>query len=183
MEELSDEKIMLRVKEGALADLSELFDRYHLKLFNFFVKLTFDKTASEDLTQNLFYRMIRYRHTYDGKENSFKPWIYQMARNIHADYYRQKKKNGEVFRKTEEGHENINGNESVSFGEDDYRRLEWALLQLDPDQREIIVMSRYQGLKYEEISRIRNISVPAIKVQVHRTMKELRKIYFNHKAV
>lgn len=174
---------MLRVKDGALAELSELFDRYHLKLFNFFMKLTFDKTASEDLTQNLFYRIIRYRHTYEGMENSFKPWIYQMARNIHSDYYRQQKKNSEVFRKPEMDHENINSNDSGAFGEDDYRRLEWALLQLDSDQREIIVMSRYQGLKYEEISRIRNISVPAIKVQVHRIMKELRKIYFNHKAV
>jgi RNA polymerase sigma-70 factor (ECF subfamily) len=182
VEELSDEMIMLRVKKGALAELSELFDRYHVKMFNFFMKLTFDRAASEDLTQNLFYRLIRYRNTYDGKDNSFKPWIYQMARNLHSDYYRQQKKNNEVFRRPETGHENIPP-ETGHFEEDDYKRLEWALQRLEPDQREIIVMSRYQGLKYEEISKIRNISVPAIKVQVHRTMKELRKIYFNHKAI
>ena len=57
--------------------------------------------------------------------------------------------------------------------------VESALLKLRPEQREILVLSRYQGMKYDEISKIKNLSVPAIKVQVHRTIKELRKIYFN----
>lgn len=38
--ELSDENIMLKVKEGNLSELTVLFDRYHVKLFNFFLKLT-----------------------------------------------------------------------------------------------------------------------------------------------
>ena len=51
--ELSDEKIML-VKEGHLSELTELFDRYQVPLYNFFLRLTLDKATSEDLTQNLF---------------------------------------------------------------------------------------------------------------------------------
>ena len=169
---------MLKVKNGDLAELTILFERYHIRLYNFFLKLTFDKEASQDLTQNLFYRIIRYRHTFEGKEGSFKPWIYQMARNIHADHYRQQKKNHERISRMNNNHNNVSGNDN-SFNEDDFARLENAMSKLRPEQRELLVLSRYQGMKYDEISRIRNMSVPAIKVQVHRTIKELRKIYFN----
>lgn len=169
---------MLKVKEGQLAELAELFERYHVKLYNFFLRLTYDKEASQDLTQNLFYRMIKYRHTFKGNENSFKAWIYQMARNIHADFCKQQKKNNERFKRMNQDYNNRAGEENA-LTEEDFVRLDMALSQLKPEQREILVLSRFQGLKYEEISRIRNLSVPAIKVQVHRTMKELRKIYFN----
>ena len=169
---------MLKVKNGDLAELTTLFERYHIKLYNFFLKLTFDKEASQDLTQNLFYRIIRYRHNFEGKEGSFKPWIYQMARNIHADHYRKQKKNNERISRMNNNHNNVSGNDN-SFNEDDFARLENAMSKLRPEQRELLVLSRYQGMKYDEISRIRNMSVPAIKVQVHRTIKELRKIYFN----
>jgi RNA polymerase sigma-70 factor (ECF subfamily) len=40
------------------------------------------------------------------------------------------------------------------------------------------VLSKFQGLKYEEISSIRDLSVPAIKVQVYRAIKQLREYYF-----
>jgi len=149
-----------------------------VKLYNFFLKLTFDKAASQDLTQNLFYRILKYRHTFEGKENSFKAWIYQMARNLHSDYYRQQKKNNDRIRRMNNNHDNM-PEQDGTFVEEDFNRLDNALLKLRPEQREILVMSRYQGLKYDEISKIKNISVPAIKVQVHRTIKELRKIYFN----
>jgi len=52
------------------------------------------------------------------------------------------------------------------------------MAQLSPTQREILVLSRYQGLKYEEISKIKEISVPAIKVQVYRALRQLRNLYF-----
>jgi RNA polymerase sigma-70 factor (ECF subfamily) len=50
--------------------------------------------------------------------------------------------------------------------------------RLDADQREVLVLSRYQGLKYEEIARIRDSSVAAVKVQVFRALKRLRTLYF-----
>ena len=92
MVETADEKIMYRVKDGQLPELTQLFDRYSTPLYNFFLKLTMDAGASEDLTQNLFYRIIRYRHSFNAANGSFKSWMYQMARNLHADYCREKQR-------------------------------------------------------------------------------------------
>ena len=156
--------------------MSGLFERYHVKLYNFFLKLTLDKSVSQDLTQNLFYRVIKYRHTYKD-DNSFKSWIYQMARNIHIDYCNQQKRVTDRFENVEEYDDNI-VDHKTAFEEEEFERLDKALTKLNPDQLQIIVLSRYQGLKYEEISKIQNSTVANIKVQMHRAIKQLREIYF-----
>jgi RNA polymerase sigma factor (sigma-70 family) len=174
--ELSDEIIMKRVKEGNLAELSVLFERYHVRLYNFMLRLTLNRSVSQDLTQNLFYRIIKYRHTFK-EDHSFKSWIYQLARNIHVDYCKQQQKAAERYTQVEEYNENVAG-EKEGFNEEEYERLDRAMARLTPEQKEILVLSRFQGLKYEEISSIRDLSVPAIKVQVHRAIKQLREHYF-----
>jgi RNA polymerase sigma-70 factor (ECF subfamily) len=171
-----DEIIMQRVKEGNLSEMSVLFERYNVRLYNYFLKLTRNKLVSQDLTQNLFYRMIRYRNSYKN-EYSVKSWMYQMARNLHIDFCKEEKRSEELFSVAENYQTDIS-DEPDDFPEDDYERLERSLARLNSEQRELIILSRYQGLKYEEISRIVNQSVPAIKVAMHRAIKQLRGIYF-----
>jgi RNA polymerase sigma-70 factor (ECF subfamily) len=173
--DLSDEILMQHVKEGNLSEMSVLFERYHLRLYNFFLRLTLKPEISQDLTQNLFYRMIRYKNSY--KEGySLKSWIYQMARNLHLDYCKEQKRAEELFLKTENYPVDLS-DEAGGYIEDDFDRLDQAFLKLKDDQKELIVLSRYQGMKYEEISAITNQSVPAIKVAIHRAIKQLRGIY------
>jgi RNA polymerase sigma-70 factor (ECF subfamily) len=78
-----------------------------------------------------------------------------------------------------EGHENI-AVPPERYTETDYSRLDGALQELDIEQREVLVMSRYQGLKYEEIAVILGLSVNAVKVRVHRSILALRKVYFKN---
>jgi RNA polymerase sigma factor (sigma-70 family) len=174
-ENIPDETIMQNVKDGNLAEMSVLFERYHLKLYNFFVRMGLQKDISQDLTQNLFYRMIKYKHSYKTG-NSVKSWMYQIARNIHNDYCKQQKKSEDLIIQ-KEIYANKITDDTDNYLEEDYERLDRAFAALSDAQREIIVLSRYQGLKYEEISCIINQSVPAIKVAMHRAIKQLRCIY------
>jgi RNA polymerase sigma-70 factor (ECF subfamily) len=174
--ETTDEILMQNVKEGNISEMSVLFERYHLRIFNFFFRLTFDMDVSQDLTQNLFYRMIKYKNSYKS-EYSVKSWIFQIARNLHADWCKEEKRSEELFLKTDKYTvEPVDDTEG--YHEDDYDRLEKAISDLSEEQKEIIVLSRYQGLKYEEISAITNQSVAAIKVAMHRAIRQLRGIYF-----
>jgi RNA polymerase sigma-70 factor (ECF subfamily) len=174
--DIPDEVIMQHVKDGNLSEMSVLFERYHLKLYNFFLRLTRNRDISHDLTQNLFYRMIKYKNSYKN-ELKVKSWMYQMARNLHIDYCKEEKRSEGLFLKTDFYPVDITDDNS-GFPEEDYERLEDAFSALTIEQKEIIVLSRYQGLKYEEISLIINQSVPAIKVAMHRAIKRLRGIYF-----
>lgn len=176
MVEKTDEKIMYEVKSGQLSALTELFGRYNVPLYNFFLKLTMDTTTSEDLTQNLFYRIIRYRHTFSNTTGTFKSWIYQMARNLHADHCRQKQRIAEVVNQT--NYEEVTDKEE-GFNEMDFEKLKHALQKLGAVDRELIVLSRYEGLKYAEIAKMKNMSLSSVKVQIHRAIKLLRQYYFN----
>jgi len=175
--EQTDEILMSNVKEGRLSDLGQLFERYHILLYNFFLKLTGDRNASEDLTQNLFYRVLRYRHTFNVNHGSFKSWLYQMARNQHADHYKKEKKIAEILKHSDEDMEAMQVKDEI-YQEEDFEKLRIALGGLGPVDRELIVLSRFEGLKYAEIAKMKESSVGSIKVQVHRAIKELRQLYF-----
>ena len=168
---------MYRVKDGQLPELTQLFDRYSMPVYNFFLKLTMDAGASEDLTQNLFYRIIRYRHSFNAGNGSFKSWMYQMARNLHADYCREKQRLATVMTNMHNHPEDV-AEKHEGFQEQDFEKLKKALAGLGPVDRELIVLSRYEGLKYAEIAKMKNMTLSSIKVQIHRALKELRILYF-----
>ena len=175
-ENIPDEIIMQHVKDGNLTEMSVLFERYHLRLFNFFLQLGLKADTSQDLTQNLFYRLLKYRKSYKSG-SSVKSWIYQIARNLHVDHRIKQKKADELLLITDNYPVEV-FDDGDGYTTEQYENLELALSSLPDDQKEIIVLSRYQGLKYHEISSIVNQSVPAIKVAMHRAFKKLRSIYF-----
>ena len=61
---MSDEELMSQVRSGVGEMLGVLFERYHVPLFNFYLKLTGDRPVSEDLVQEVFFRILKYRHSY-----------------------------------------------------------------------------------------------------------------------
>lgn len=168
---------MSEVKNGNLDAMIPLFDTYNIKLYNFFLRLTRNKETSEDLTQNVFSRILSYRTSYQ-EGASFRTWIYQMARNVHIDHYHKNKFLISDYKSADEiGIDASDALEEMEKKEKQFALYE-ALDQLDQDQKEIIELSRFQGLKYQEISEITGNSVTAIKVKVHRAMNKLRGLYF-----
>ena len=177
MEQFNDEHLMLKVKKGDLDSLAPLFEKYHVKIYNFFLRLTRNKEVSKDLTQNVFRRIISYRESYD-QQWKFKSWMYQIARNVHLKHYQENKFFKSDYFDTEHLQEDTKSAiEEMDFETKKNTLLE-ALNQLSPEQKEIIELSRFQGLKYQEISEITGNSVTAIKVKVHRAMIKLKELYF-----
>lgn len=173
---MSEEVLMLAVKNGELEKLSILFERYQTHLYNFFVRLTWDRELSADLTQNVFLRVMKYRSSY-REGASFKPWLFQIARNIHADHFRAQKLQLESLDQTLEptDHGGLMEQEQVSEQE---ALLNRAIGQLDLQDREILVLSKYQKMKYEQIAETLDITVASVKVKVHRAIKRLKTKYF-----
>lgn len=172
-----DEQLMNKVKSDNLDALSPLFDRYHIKLYNFFLHRCFDEEASRDLTQTVFYRIIRYRKTYNN-EYKFRTWIYQLARNVFNDHYKKNKILISDFVTTDDLKNNEPSDAEELEKTEQHQTLYRAMKKLPDDDREILVLNRFQGLKYEDIAEIQGSSVGAIKVKAHRAIKKLREHYF-----
>ncbi|MBL4604799.1 MAG: RNA polymerase sigma factor [Flavobacteriaceae bacterium] len=174
MSHLTDEEIMLNVSMGDLDQLRHLFNRYHLRIYNFFQKMIRNQAVSEDLTQDVFAKVIRYKGSY--KQGNFASWIFTIARNIFSTYYqKQKKERSHVINDDTLDSGEILVSES---NEEELNYLQKALLKLSSSDRELIIMHRFQEIKYEQIAEIIGSSEGAVKVKVHRALKKLKEIYF-----
>src|SRR5882672_64200 len=84
--EQTDKALMLAAKNGDAEQFGVLFDRYHQRLFAFFYRLG-SGAASEDLVQEVFLRMLKYRNTFRA-DSEFKAWMYGIARTVRIDRFR-----------------------------------------------------------------------------------------------
>ncbi len=173
---LTDEALMLAVRDGDVGKLSDLFDRYHKALFDFFCRMLNNRTAADDLVQDVFFRILKYRKTYRD-DSHFTTWMFHIARNARFDHF--KKHRGEVLF-PEEGFD-VPGHgpfPSQQFErEQETAFLKQAMARLPEEKRELLVLARYQEMKYEQISDLLGVDVGTVKVRVHRAVKELRELY------
>ncbi len=171
---------MLAVRDGELDALGQLFERHHGPLFGFLVKLTGNRSAAEDITQIVFQRMLKYRHTYRDN-GSFTAWMYHLARRSAADHFR---KSAAAPAATDPNDLNEHADDRPNASDDAAARDEQALLRvalarLDRDAREVLLLSRFQELSFAEVATILECSVGAAKVRAHRALRELRDIFLS----
>src|SRR5215475_1534421 len=105
---------MLKVRSGDLDKMGLLFQRYHRQLFGFLFHMTQEREASEDMMQNVFYRMLRSRHTFTG-DGEFRTWMYHLARNVMKDHLKQTRRRGHVAAIADYVANTVNGNVVVTF--------------------------------------------------------------------
>src|SRR4051794_31189633 len=168
---------MVAVARGDLASMTEIYQRRHRALFRFFFRLTGRQAAAEDLVHEVFLRMIRYRHTYQSGDG-FEAWMYRIARNAFAD---QLKKHRLEAPPVAEEAEIPDGSAPNPFEhaakQQDLATLYRAMRELPDDKRELIVLSRFQNLSYEQMGKILGCEPGTVKVRVFRAMKEMSKIF------
>jgi Sigma-70 region 2 len=92
-ESVTDDALMSRVRDGDVQALAPLFDRHHASLLNFYLHTTDNRASSEDLLQDVFVRILKYRRTY-RPGSRFLTWMYRIARHARVDYIR--KRHGEI---------------------------------------------------------------------------------------
>jgi RNA polymerase sigma-70 factor, ECF subfamily len=173
--ELTDKTLMLAVKSGDLEQFGMLFERHHHAIFAFFYRMTAEASASEDLTQEVFIRMLKYRNTF-GEDSEFRGWMYQIARNLRADHFRNRRPEAALLEELQMARD---ASPSQRFEhEQRVAILHRALLALREDKRELLILARYEEMKYEEIASLLSIEVGAVKVRVHRALRELRELFF-----
>jgi RNA polymerase sigma factor (sigma-70 family) len=186
---VTDDELMERIRDGEVERLELLFERHHVALYRFFRRLVGDATAAEDLVQEVFVRLLKYRHAYRSA-GTFRGWLYSLAR--HAAFDLLERRGVERARQAENRPAGADGSEldlldrlpdlAPSAQDGMVRDQEAALLrraldELPAEKRAVLVLSRYRELRYEEIAEMLGTSVGAIKVRVHRALKDLRRHY------
>jgi len=167
---MTDEQAMYAVSKGDLDKSAILYERYKKSLLNFFLYRQSDRENARDLTQQVFLRVLRYRHTY-REGASFKTWIFEVARNVFHDYLKQNPTLSDIK-------DIPDTYDTEDESEEQYQYLHVALAQLPDQYREVLILSRFQNMSYDEIGQTLGLSVPNVKVRVFRAIQKLRDLYF-----
>jgi RNA polymerase sigma-70 factor (ECF subfamily) len=172
----TDEAIMIAVREGDLDQLEILYRRYREPLYDFFSRLTGNRVASEDLVQDVFVRILKYRGTYQ-ETNRFVTWLYQIGRNARSDYLRKQSSTvTEDYPSEEPAADSATPGRQLEESEE-RALLQCALMRMSESNRELLILARYQEMKYQDIADVYGISLGSVKTRIYRATNELREVF------
>ena len=145
---------------------ARLFERHHLGVFRYFRAATRSTSRAEDLTQEVFLRVVRALPRYRAEERE-ESWIFTIARNALLNERRARARSVAVA-DLEEGDRPTR---VPVIGRIDLAR---ALLRLDPLDRDVFLLREVGGLTYDEAAQACEITPNAVRSRIYRTRLALR---------
>ena len=176
MTHLSDQELMRLVQAGDVSPAAEIFDRYSSRIYNFAYRFLRNSEAAEDATQEVFVKMLKHANQFHG-DAKLSTWLFSITANWCRDYLRKadnKAKEAEEVLYSIPAPSELAPDRNLERRQDE-QMIQKALAALTPEQREAILLSRYQGLSYAEIAQISGCSEGAVKTRVFRAMETLKK--------
>jgi RNA polymerase sigma-70 factor (ECF subfamily) len=170
----SDEELMSFASKGDKKAFEEIYDRYQLRIKLFFRKALWNDTElAEDLSQELFIKVIKNLKKYDSRR-SFKTWLYSMANNMCKNEYRHRDVKERAADELKQAtiirmHKGENKLDKQIFKEE----LEKALDDLDYKKRTCFILRFKHDLSISEIAEIEECSEGTIKSRLFYTLKSL----------
>lgn len=181
MKNADDTLLVKRVQDGDMQAFNELVKRWHSKIYRFAYRFFVDKSEADEITQKTFIKTYQNVKTLDQPEK-FSPWIYRIANNLCLD---ELKRAGRRKSTSLEAREDLPGRaaelspadhlEAKELGE----IIENALLLIPEEQRVVIILKEYEGLKFREIAEILEEPENTVKSRMYYGLKATRRILTN----
>lgn len=166
----------MRAQAGDLEALGHLYDRHQESIYRYLWSRLHDEPLAEDLTGDVFARMLRALPSYRPGRAPFRAWLYRIAHNLLVDHHRSQ--DGPELVPLPEVEPTLGGDggdpmvivqERLSI-----ERIKHALARIDPVQQDVVVMRFLVGLSLKEVAAALGRSVSAIKSLQHRGLVALR---------
>jgi RNA polymerase sigma-70 factor (ECF subfamily) len=153
----------------------EIFHRTKKKIYNFVLKMTYDKMMTEDIVQDVFLKFFESINKLNSS-SSAEIWLFTTARNEVFQYYRKKKIHTDKFNPEDIDNLKLSSEESLEDQlelRDIRNHLQDELMYISPEQKEVFLLKEFGGLSYKEISEILNIDVELVKSRLHKVRRKI----------
>ncbi len=188
----TDEALFLRYQNGDERAFFAIYERYKQSIYAYCAQVLFSaglaREAVEDTFQDVFLRLVQYRHTFTGGD--FKPWIFTVARHSCLSTKKRSFRQNASMEYAEDGEdfEDIIAGDlraTVARTDDPLEQMTKqeqnalllsAIAKLPEEFREALILSEYEGLTYEEIGQMMGASLSTIRIRIFRAKARLRKM-------
>lgn len=173
---LTDEEVVLSIKNGNTTNFEILMNRYSDKLKRYARKFLLDKTDRDDLLQDVFIKTYQNLESFDDTRK-FSPWIYRIAHNEFINKVKKKLKEKlipidfDIFFPHPEAKEKTDKSMDTFLTE---KIIEKYLNVLDTKYREVLVLYFYEEMDYKDISEVLSIPVSTVGVRLNRAKDKLK---------
>ena len=172
-----EEKLIIDAISGEASAFGLLYDKYQPQIYRFIYLKVSHREEAEDLTHQVFFKAWQNIGNYQIKGLPFSSWLYRIARNDVIDHYRTRKPNLNIEIIDEPAVK-----DPTEQKIDDNIKLESvrkAVLQLNHEQQDVILMRFVEELSFGEIAKIMDKSNGAVRILQHRAIRNLKKILNN----
>jgi len=174
--ELSDEALVLSIRQGQHELAGELVRRHSPRLFLLIARLVRSRTLAEDVLQDTWIRVIRSLRRYDVRR-PFYPWLTRIAVNRCRDHWRRERIRSLLpWRRADADDDLVEQVADLGSGSEPETpvAVQKALLRLSPKLRETVVMKFYSGMTHDEIAEALGAPPGTIKRRLQLALTTLR---------
>lgn len=164
-----------KMQNGDQGAAQELYQKLVRKVFGFCMSRVSNRAPAEDLTQDIFLKVIQKIELYDPKKSDFAVWFWQIVRNAIIDYYRSKKNIPFSDLENENAIESIETEniEDAFQNRSDFDKIVGFVKSLPEEEKELFHLRYVADLSYKEIAEIADKSEGALRAQVSRLKKKI----------
>ena len=186
---LYSENLVAQAKQGDKQAFNQLANTWYPRIYNFTYKYFADEELAMEATQKTFISVYQHFESLQDTEK-FKPWIYRIAHNMCHNEHKKAKKNTflGLFKTNKENEDEMEylplSDKQNRSNPDNYVEniensslLEKALAKINPDQKVVVIMKEYEGLKFSEIAEALQISESTAKARLYYGLDALRKVF------
>jgi RNA polymerase sigma-70 factor (ECF subfamily) len=195
LDQRDDAALMLAYRQGEADAFAVLLKRHQRGVFNFLMRLTSNRSAAEDLLQEVFLRVIKSAATYK-REAKFTTWLYTIARNLVIDQSRRAKHRKALsldkpLRGDEQGKrtmadlipaKGISVDRSVQSNRLQ-ERISHAIQTLSEEQREVFLMRERHNMPFKEIAEVVGCPENTVKSRMRYALEALRRELSDYRDV
>jgi len=182
MDLLEEKEIIEKAKKNPEV-FGLLYDKFYQPIFNYILKRTADIELTKDLTSQTFLKALKELGKFRWQNVSFSAWLYRIATNEINTFYRKQKRTIQVsLDKISEIPSKDTPDKELEIAEkeleskEEFIKLHKSISKLDQIYQAVIVLRFFDKKKISEISQILNKPEGTIKSQIHRALKELKKL-------
>jgi RNA polymerase sigma-70 factor (ECF subfamily) len=156
---------------------TRLYLRHYDAIFRYCAHRLFERTTAEDITSEVFLKMVENFQTFDGNEKQFRNWLYRIATNAVNEHIRKTTRRSAILAWVWRGSSKADIDEGAAADEsqDNQAVIKKALLMLKPEEQAIVTMRFFENLKTEEIAKVFDTSESTVRSKLSRAIEKLRK--------